>query len=376
MFNKKKNIIIFSSQLSNINFFLIDLVLSLNNSYCFYIICNNDIKPITYKNVTYINLNLKRKLSIFNDLIIFFKIFKVSRGIDPNLILSITPKVGLLISLVNFILKYQRIHFYTGQIWYNKSGIKRLFFKYIDKLTLSNSKFCFVDSKSQYFFLVKEGFNKNKLKLINNGSICGVDTSIFKKNSILKKNFRKKYNIKKDTITLLFMGRVTADKGFWNLIKLYKKLKSDNINFKLIIVGNDEELLLRKFKMKESKIYKDLIVIKHTNEPHKIIPSSDLFVLLSEREGFGLSVIQASSCSVPIIGTNIVGLKDSILNNKTGILINNLNHVNEYNKILKLFKNDKLRKMFGSNGRNYVEKNFEKSEVIKFLKKEFLSVLT
>ena len=37
------------------------------------------------------------------------------------------------------------------------------------------------------------------------------------------------------------MGRINADKGFLDLIKLYKKLKVDNINFKLMIVGNDEE---------------------------------------------------------------------------------------------------------------------------------------
>ena len=103
---------------------------------------------------------------------------------------------------------------------------------------------------------------------------------------------------------------------------------------------------------------------------------TDVFILLSKREGFGLTVIQASSCCVPIIGTNIVGLKDSVLDNKTGILINSLDNKSDYNKILKFLKNKKLRDKFANNGRFYVKKNFEKSNVIRFLKNELLRVLT
>ena len=83
-----------------------------------------------------------------------------------------------------------------------------------------------------------------------------------------------------------------------------------------------------------------------------------------------MSVIEASSCKIPIIATNIVGLRDSVVNNHTGILINNYKNIRDYNKILNIFNNYKIRKKFGNNGRNYVKNFYEKRNVISFLYKE------
>ena len=110
---EKKKIIIFSSQLSNINFFLLDLILSFNTSYKFFLVTRNDVKPINYSNITYINFNFNRKISIFNDLKNIYRLYKTTKKINPNLILSITPKVGFLITLINLLSNFNRIHFYT-----------------------------------------------------------------------------------------------------------------------------------------------------------------------------------------------------------------------------------------------------------------------
>ena len=133
MIDKKKNILIFSSQLSNVYFFLIDLVLSLNDDYHFFIISKKDIKPLKIKNVTYIDIKFKRKISIFYDIVIFFKILKLFNDINIRLILSITPKVSFIISLVNFFFRYRRIHFYTGQFGTIKVLLKNLYLNFLIK---------------------------------------------------------------------------------------------------------------------------------------------------------------------------------------------------------------------------------------------------
>ena len=48
---------------------------------------------------------------------------------------------------------------------------------------------------------------------------------------------------------------------------------------------------------------------------------ADIFCLPSFREGFGLSVIEASSTELPVIGSNIIGLEESIVNKETGLLL-------------------------------------------------------
>jgi len=371
----KKNILIISSLLSNVNFFLYDLIKSLSLNYHFIIISKIDIPKFDIDNITYYDFNFKRKISFFSDFKNLFKLFYLLLNIKPNLVVSITPKISFLISLVNFFLKFNRIHFFTGQVWINMHGLYKYFFKTIDKFVINTSIFCFVDSKSQVEFLIKEGFNKDKLILINNGSVCGVDSNLFKANELLKSNFKTSHKIDDSTLILMFMGRINKDKGFFELINLYKKLKYNNINFKLVLIGNDEEHLLKKLLNTNSDLFNEILFLGYANYPEQILPCADIFILLSKREGFGLTAIQASSCSIPVIGTNIVGLQDSIKNDYTGILIDNIDNINDFNRVLLIFKNKKLREDYGNNGRIYVQKFYEKNNVITFLKNKILSIL-
>ena len=92
---------------------------------------------------------------------------------------------------------------------------------------------------------------------------------------------------------------------------------------------------------------------------------ADIFCLPSYREGMGLSLLEASSSSLPNICSKIYGTKSSIVDNQTGLYfeLNKPNHL--YKKIMTLINNKKLRKKLGFNGRKFVEENFEQSNVVK-----------
>lgn len=359
-----KKIIIFSSQLSNVNYFLSDTLKVLSKKYKLIVISKIDIKLKKNTNIDYFNLNISRKPNFFSDFFHIFIIFKYLISLRPNLVLTITPKISFIVSIVVFFYRLKRLHFFTGQIWYNKNAYKRFFYKQIDKFILKTSKICFVDSKSQINFLIKEGFAKHKLELINNGSICGVNTNIFNKNNLQKKRFKKKYKIKKNEIIFMFLGRINKEKGFFDLINLQYLLIKNNVKAHFVLIGLDEDNLISKLN---KDIKNNFIYLGHQSKPNNFLPCADIFVLLSQREGFGVSVIEASSCCLPIIGYNVVGLKDSILDNITGILINNLNKKKDLNRILNISKNKRLRETFGNQGRKYVKKYFEKLDVIKDL---------
>ena len=237
----------------------------------------------------------------------------------------------------------------------------------MDSITLSCSNYAYVDSSSQFNFLVSNGFNIDKLKLIHNGSICGVDTNVFVPNATLKKNFKKLYDINNNTKVLMFMGRVIKEKGIFTLFSVYKKILSNSLDFKLVIVGSDDENIIVNLKKNDPIFFSSIIYINEHKYPNLVLPCADVFALLSEREGFGLSVIQASSCSVPILGSNISGLQDSILDNNSGILIDINNIDREITKIFNFLKNSDLLVNMGRNGRSYVQTNFKKKDVINFI---------
>ena len=367
---KKKELVIFSSRLFAINNFLDDLIDSLKEQNKITIITQIDELSSKNHKINYINLNFDRKINLLNDLIDVFRFFFYLQKINPDLIITITPKISFLVSLANIFRRKKRIHFFTGQIWYNYKNIKKIIFKNFDKFILSNSSFAFVDSESQKKYLINNGFKKNKLVLINNGSICGVDTKKFISNNNIKKSFKKKHHIKEESIILLYCGRISKDKGFFDLINLNQKLLSDKINSYLVLAGNDEEFIIKNLYKNKNNNFKNLIYLDYVKEINKILPIADIFIILSKREGFGMSVIEASSCKVPIIASNIVGLRDSVVNNHTGILIEDYKNTNDYNKILDILKNSKIRKKFGNNGRNFVKNLFEKKNVVNFLHKE------
>ena len=358
-------ILVISSKINTINYFLDD-TLSLLNKDNVVLLTNTKNNNFT-SNFETINIPFKSKFNFFFDfyclIVTTYFIFKF----NPKLIITITPKIGFLVSLSSFFKSNYRIHFFTGQIWYNKKSINRYFFKLLDSITLSCSNYAYVDSSSQFNFLVSNGFNIDKLKLIHNGSICGVDTNVFVPNATLKKNFKKLYDINNNTKVLMFMGRVIKEKGIFTLFSVYKKILSNSLDFKLVIVGSDDENIIVNLKKNDPIFFSSIIYINEHKYPNLVLPCADVFALLSEREGFGLSVIQASSCSVPILGSNISGLQDSILDNNSGILIDINNIDREITKIFNFLKNSDLLVNMGRNGRSYVQTNFKKKDVINFI---------
>ena len=85
-----------------------------------------------------------------------------------------------------------RLHYFTGQVWVTRKGFQRLFLRNIDRLMGFMATHVLTDSNSQKNFLEDEKIiKKGRLKVLANGSICGVDTSQFKPDSNLKKKVRK-----------------------------------------------------------------------------------------------------------------------------------------------------------------------------------------
>ena len=94
-----------------------------------------------------------------------------------------------------------------------------------------------------------------------------------------------------------------------------------------------------------------------------------IFVAASERESFGVSVLEAAACEIPSITTGIGGLTEVNIHNSTGIIIKENSPSELANSILHLYENKKLRKDLGKNGRKRVLKYFNwENNVSKMIK--------
>ena len=87
----------------------------------------------------------------------------------------------------------------------------------------------------------------------------------------------------------------------------------------------------------------------------------DIFVVpsISSSETFGVAAVEASSCGIPVIASNIGGLPEVVVDGETGYLVPSRNETAIAERIIKLIEEPELRRKLGANGRKFVRENYE-----------------
>lgn len=284
-------------------------------------------KLASNKNFTYVPVNIERAISPSKD---FFSLIALSRAFKKfkfDIVHSTTPKAGLLSAIAGYLTKIPvRLHTFTGQPWVTTTGIKRSVLMFCDKIIARLNTHCYADSASQRDFLISSGIvNANKISVIGAGSLAGIDLERFDpcRYSVDElRVLRGDLNIPENGKILLFVGRITPDKGIGELLSAFSNIVKDNRNVFLVFVGPFEsvgENIVN--KIDEASVRGNIRTVGFSSEPEKYMALADLLCLPSYREGFGTVVIEAASMGTPAIGSNIYGLSDAIVNGKTGVLV-------------------------------------------------------
>lgn len=361
------NIVIVSTSYISIDTFLIDHLNELHKRYKkvnIYIISN--LKNINYKNNNFIfkNIFFSRKISIINDVISIIQFFVLLKKINPSLILSITPKVGLFTSINSLILGLNNVHYITGQVWANKKGLKRWILKNVDRFTYNNTSVCLCDSISQKNYLVSNNIiNEDKITVLGNGSIKGVNLSLFSKKKFEKNKLREIMNLPLDAFICIQISRLNKDKGIDELPlvlnETFKKIK----NFYFILIGTDEENLLEKLKKKVNN--NRFLYYENTDFPQDFIKCSDISLITSYREGFCNFAIESSAIGLPVICRDIYGIKDAVINKYNGFYFNDISQVPKL--ITKIYFDTKLRNQISNNAIQHSKKFSHKDVMNNFI---------
>lgn len=253
-----------------------------------------------------------------------------------------------------------RARIFTGQIWANKTGLSRMFFKMIDKFTVLMNTHFLVDGKSQQEYLIENGILKNNQSVVlANGSICGVDIEKFSPNVTKREEERARLGFRKSDVVYVFMGRINRDKGTYELLGAFNCLAESKDNAKLLLIGSNEGVTEETFSSYPNIIYgKNLICYGYTKTPYYALQTGDVFCLPSYREGFGMSVIEAAAVALPVIASDAYGLRDSFVDGITGLKCKVKDVETLYNAMKMLYDDEYMRTSYGRAGRKRVEKMF------------------
>lgn len=166
---------------------------------------------------------------------------------------------------------------------------------------------------------------------------------------------------------IISVGRLAKEKGYLDLIEVFKIVHKKYPDWKLNIIGDGEEKELIENKIQNYKLENNIILqgYKNKKELDEIYKKSSIYVMTSYTESFGLVLVEAESYGIPILALDSAqGAKEIIQNGENGYLVANRNLNEMAEKIINLIEDENLRKSLGNHGRILSEK-YKKENVAK-----------
>lgn len=217
---------------------------------------------------------------------------------------------------------------------------------------------------------------KNRMSVIHNG----IDLDAFEKELLHfttqeKQKIRKQmYEAEPDDTVLLTIAALHPRKGLKYLLRAMKKIIEQKNNTRLIIIGvGPQKKELQKLTEK-LKIQEKVNFLGQCENIPKMLKSSDLFVLPSVKEAFGLVLLEAMAAQLPIVATNVGGIPEIIQDRKTGFLVEPHDADALAKTILMLLKNKPLREKISFLGSHRV-KQFDVERMVEKTKKIYSEAL-
>ncbi len=258
-----------------------------------------------------------------------------------------------------------RLYCQWGMVYVTRAGIKRKIFKWLEKTICKKSTCIQPDSIGNLEFCRKEGlYSAEKSCVIWNGSAKGLDLSVYdvSKKEEYAQEIKGKYAIKKEDIVLGFVGRLGKEKGCNELFTAFRNVKTEYPNAKLLFVGPlEKEETIEPTLLQYFKECEDIIKTDRVTHVEKYMSAMHMFILPSYREGFGMSVIEASAMELPVIVTKYPGPSGTIQEGITGLSVDVKDAVALETAIKTLLRDKEKAKEMGKSGRIFVVNNFDQT---------------
>lgn len=228
-------------------------------------------------------------------------------------------------------------HFFRGAPlinWLLYYPIEKYLSKYTDILITINQE----DYKRAQTFYAK------KVEYIPG---VGLDTEKIRDIVVDKKKKREELGLTEDNIVLLSVGELSKRKNHIIPIKALAQIK-DNKNIFYLIAGVGPLANYLKRECKKLGIENRVIFLGFRKDVYELCKISDIYIFPSQREGLGIAALEGMAASLPLISSDINGIKDYTENEKTGYCIDRFD-VNGFKEAIeKLAFNKEVREEIGN----------------------------
>jgi glycosyltransferase involved in cell wall biosynthesis len=178
----------------------------------------------------------------------------------------------------------------------------------------------------------------------------GIDTQRFRPSGFARRQLEQEYGIKPNELILSTVSFLKPIKNPQTIVEACGLLKERNIPAHLFVAGDGEMMaelqqLSRKLGIADRTHWLGLVP-----DPTPLLQASDLFILATVGEAFGLVLAESMACGVPVVGSRSGGIPEVVLDEETGMLVQPLNSTAFADAIERLAKDTDLRSRLSRQG--------------------------
>lgn len=220
--------------------------------------------------------------------------------------------------------------------------------------------------KSDIVTAVSEALAKETYELITakksiNVVYNFVDERIYTKQD--SKRLKENFGIKDNEKVIIHVSNFRPVKRVKDIILTFEKIEN-TMPAKLLLVGDGPEMPKIMNLVDQLQLNESVIFLGKQDNLVELYSISDLLLLLSEKESFGLVALEAMACGTPAIGTNIGGIPEVIAHGRTGFIceLGNIEQISSC--AIKLLQDENLHKKFSEEGIRLVKNRFSSEQIV------------
>ena len=331
--------------------------------------------------VPIIDVPMDREIAPPRDLLSLWRLWRIMRTLRPTVTNVGTPKAGLLGGFAAWLNRVP-CRFYTlhGLRFETSRGIRRRLLIYAERLACRFAHRVVCVSQSVREKAIAFGLtNLDRTVVFGSGSCNGVDASRFTATPERIRRaaaLRYQFGIPAQAPVLLFVGRLTSDKGIPELVRAFLKLGNQFPDLHLLLAGcfEDEDPLPVDTR-KSLETHPRVVFAGPVQDIATYYAIANVVVLPSHREGLPTVILEAQAAGKPVVGASVTGIVDVVVDGETGLLFPVGDVPALIETLARLITDKTLASKLGRAGQDQVKRNFQQEQVWEALHREYLGVL-
>ncbi|MFC1887395.1 glycosyltransferase family 4 protein [Candidatus Cloacimonadota bacterium] len=294
--------------------------------------------------------DLKREIG-FHDIRALFKLIKIFREYNFDIIHTHSSKTGFLGRIAGKLSGHRAvIHTVHGIAFHDaESFLNRILYLLLeifagffnDKVVLVNKFY-----RKKFWFIPER-----KLMTIYNS----IDFTELKQKQVRNDNRTR----------LISIGRLDKQKSPMDLLKVIKTISRERSDITIRFVGDGEYFADMKKYIEDNDLQNSVELMGWRNDIPALLSESDIFISSPIYEAFGLVFCEAGYTGLPVISTEVEGIPEVVIHNKTGILVPPRDEAAMREAILYLAENKDIARSMGIEAKKRIEENFNLTRFIK-----------